>query len=376
LDVLESQVTQFYGKTKICYGEDAMDALEHLVAKQAFIVTDQFMVKTGFVDRVKSYLDRNGVPHIVFADVESDPSLETVVTGAKLFLQNKADLIIALGGGSPIDAAKAIAYFAHKASDDVIKPRLVAIPTTSGTGSEVTDIAVVTDKVNEVKIPLRDELLIPDIAILDARFTRTLPPGVTATTGMDVLTHAIEAYTSRQANAFTSIYAKYAIRYVFKYLLRAYRNGDDMEARENMLLGSCMAGMAFNNSGLGITHSIAHSLGGIFHVPHGLANAVVLPHVIRYNSFDVGIRYQEIAQRLSLPASTVEEGTASLIQAVFDMNEAMGIPNRIGSLKIEEDVFKRHLDVIARNVLEDICTTGNPRRPSHGDIVELLKKAW
>lgn len=369
-------MTQFYGKTKICYGEDAMDALEHLAAKQAFIVTDQFMVKTGFVDRVKSYLDRNGVPHIVFADVESDPSLDTVTKGARLFLENKADLIIALGGGSPIDAAKAIAFFAHKASDDAVKPTLVAIPTTSGTGSEVTDISVVTDRVNEIKIPLKDELLIPDMAILDARFTRTLPPAVTATTGMDVLTHAIEAYTSRQGNAFTSIYAKYAIRYVFKYLLRAYRNGDDMEARENMLLASCMAGMAFNNSGLGITHSIAHSLGGIFHVPHGLANAVLLPHVIRFNSFDAGIRYQEIAHILSLPASTVEEGITSIIQAVCDMNDEMEIPSKISLLKIEEDAFQGHLEVMAHNVLEDICTAGNPRRPSHSDITELLKNAW
>ena len=369
-------MTQFYGKTKICYGEDAMDALEHLQARQAFIVTDQFMVKAGFADRVISHLDRNSIPHTIFADVESDPSLDTVISGARLFLKQKADLIIALGGGSPIDAAKAIAFFAHKASDDVVKPTLVAIPTTSGTGSEVTDISVVTDKINEIKIPLSDELLIPDMAILDARFTRTLPPHVTAATGMDVLTHAIEAYTSRQANAFTSIYARYAIRYVFEYLLRAYMNGDDMVAREHMLLGSCMAGMAFNNSGLGITHSIAHSLGGIFHVPHGLANAVLLPHVIRFNSFDVGIRYQEIAIMLSLPASTVEEGTSNLIQAICDMNETMGIPNRIGRLKIEKDAFEKHLDVIARNVLEDICTGGNPRKPSHGDITELLKKAW
>ncbi|WP_136805660.1 1-propanol dehydrogenase PduQ [Desulfosediminicola flagellatus] len=369
-------MTQFYGKTKICYGEDAMDSLEQLTARQALIVTDHFMVKTGFVDRVKSHLDRNNIPNIVFADVESDPSLDTVTNGTRLLLQNKADLVIALGGGSPIDAAKAMIYFAHKASDDVLKPTLVAIPTTSGTGSEVTDISVVTDKVKEIKIPLRDELLIPDMAILDARFTRSLPPAITAATGMDVLTHAIEAYTSRQANAFTSIYAKYAIRYVFDYLLRAYRNGDDMEARENMLLGSCMAGMAFNNSGLGITHSIAHSLGGIFHVPHGLANAVILPYVIRFNSFDVGLRYQEIAQMLSLPAATVEEGSASLIQAIFDMNESMGIPTRIGSLKIEEDAFTNHADVIARNVLEDICTGGNPRRPSHSDILKLLKEAW
>ncbi|WP_419781110.1 1-propanol dehydrogenase PduQ [Maridesulfovibrio sp.] len=369
-------MTQFYGKTKICYGEDALDNLETIPATRAFIVTDSFMVKTGFVDRVRTHLDRNGIPYIIFDEVEPDPSLETVTRGAQIFLKNQADLIIALGGGSPIDAAKSISFFAGKALEGKAKPTLVAIPTTSGTGAEVTSIAVVTDKVNEVKIPLNDEMLIPDMAILDARFTRSLPPHVTGATGMDVLTHAIEAYTSRQANAFTSIYARYAIRYVFKYLKRAYINGDDMEAREHMLLGSCMAGMAFNNSGLGITHSIAHSLGGIFHVPHGLANAVVLPHVIKFNSFDVGIRYHEIATMLKLPAATVEEGTRSLIDAVSELNESMGIPNNIGALKIDESVFKSSLNTIARNVLDDICTAGNPRIPSRDDVKGLLLKAW
>lgn len=369
-------MTQFYGKTKICYGEDAMDALEQLSAQQAFIVTDAFMVKAGFVDRVISHLDRNAIAHHIFDEVESDPSLDTVIRGVKQFMAHGSDLIIALGGGSPIDAAKAIAYFAGKTSEQAVRPVLVAIPTTSGTGSEVTDITVVTDKVNEIKIPISDELLIPDMAILDARFTRTLPPHVTAATGMDVLTHAIEAYTSRQANAFTSIYAKYAIRYVFDYLFRAYQNGDDMEARENMLLGSCMAGMAFNNSGLGITHSIAHSLGGIFHVPHGLANAVLLPFVIRFNSFDVGIRYHEIATMLSLPASSVEEGTESLITAIRKLNQSMKIPGSIRELKIERGEFHDHLDVMAKNVLEDICSEGNPRRPSKSNVIDLLQKAW
>ena len=369
-------MTQFYGKTKICYGDDALHNLENIPARQAFIVTDAFMVKTGFVDRVKTHLDRKGVPCIVFDEVEPDPSLETVTKGAKLFLQNDADLIIALGGGSPIDAAKAISFFGGKALEGKKRPWLVAIPTTSGTGAEVTSISVVTDKVNEVKIPLNDEDLIPDMAILDSRFTRTLPAHVTAATGMDVLTHAIEAYTARQANAFTSIYARYAIRYVFEYLPRAYSNGDDMEAREHMLLGSCMAGMAFNNSGLGITHSIAHSLGGIFHVPHGLANAVLLPHVIRFNSFDVGIRYHEIAQMLGLPSATVEEGTKSLVQAVCELNESMGIPNNVGALKIDENIFRSSLNTIARNVLDDICTAGNPRQPSLDDIKDLLLKAW
>lgn len=369
-------MTQFYGKTKICYGENALENLEGLPATQAFIVTDPFMVQSGFVDRIKSHLDRCDIPHRTFADVEPDPSLDTVVKGSLLFLQDNADMIIALGGGSAIDAAKAIAFFAHKAAKKAVKPTLVAIPTTSGTGSEVTAISVITDKVNEVKIPLNDELLIPDVAILDARFTRTLPPHVTAATGMDVLTHAIEAYTSRQANAFTTIYAKHAIKYVFKYLHRAYVCKDDMEAREHMLLASCMAGMAFNNSGLGITHSIAHSLGGIFHVPHGLANAVILPYVIQFNSFDVGVRYREIAQILSLPAASVSEGVTSLIKAVNDLNSSMEIPGGIRDLKVDEQLFQENIDVMATNVLDDFCTGGNPRMPSSSDIVKLLEKAW
>lgn len=369
-------MTQFNGRTKICYGGDAIASIEQLKAKRAFIVTDPFMVKTGFADRIKSHLDRTGISYRLFDGVEPDPSLETVTKGTLLLLQDQADLIIALGGGSAIDAAKAIMFFGLKARDCKRKPTLVAIPTTSGTGSEVTAFSVVTDKVNEVKIPLNDELLIPDVAILDARFTRTVPPSVTAATGMDVLTHAIEAYTSRQASAFTSIYSEYAIKYVFKYLFRAYRCGDDMEAREKMLLASCMAGMAFNNSGLGITHSIAHSLGGLFHVPHGKANAVMLPYVIRFNSFDVGVKYREIALMLDLPASTVEEGTKSLIEAVKSMNESMEIPNHIRELEIGERSFRKDMDIMAKHALEDACTAGNPRLPSHDDIKKLLERAW
>lgn len=374
-------MTQFYGKTKICYGKYALETLEELSARRAFIVTDPFMVKAGFADRVQSHLERKHISYTVFSDVEPDPSLETVTKGAVQFMQDRADMIIALGGGSAIDAAKAIAYFAFKANESAGKPTLVAIPTTSGTGSEVTAISVITDKINEVKIPLNDELLIPDIAILDARFTRTVPPGVTASTGIDVLTHAIEAYTSLQANAFTSIYARHAVSYVFKYLFRTYENMDDMEAREMMHLGSCMAGMAFNNSGLGITHSIAHSLGGLFHIPHGLANAVLLPYVMKYNRFDVGVKYWELAKLIELPCSTVEEGNASLIEAVKNLNSSMKIPARISELRpggkqIESASFREHLDIMSRHALDDVCTSGNPRRPSREDLKSILEEAW
>ncbi len=369
-------MTQFYGKTKICYGKDALEVLHGLPIKQAFIVTDAFMVKVGFIDRLESHLELGGIAHKIFADVEPDPSLETITKGVSLFMQAGADAVIALGGGSVIDAAKAISFFAAKIDPAQPKPLLIAIPTTSGTGAEVTAVSVVTDKANAVKIPLNNEELIPDMAILDARFTRTLPPGVTSVTGMDVLTHAIEAYTAKNANAFTSLYARYAIRYVFAYLPKAYSYGEDMQAREMMLLASCMAGMAFNNSGLGITHSIAHSLGGLYHIPHGLANAVVLPFVMQFNSFDAAPQYREIAQMLGLPADSSGEGTTSLIQAVRDLNESMNIPGRVGALDIDEKSYHKHMDTMAKNVLEDICTTTNPRTPSHDDIKMLLQQAW
>jgi alcohol dehydrogenase class IV len=227
-----------------------------------------------------------------------------------------------------------------------------------------------------VKIPLNDDLILPDMAVLDARFTRSVPPAVTAATGMDVLAHALEAYVATAANAFTDLYAVHAIKYVFRYLVRCYRNGDDMEARQNMLLASCMAGMAFNNSGLGVTHSIAHTLGGIFHIPHGKANAVLLPYVIRFNSFDVRERYRTIASELDLPSDSVEQGNESLIEAVRWLNSQMDIPNTIGELGIEEDEFNSSLEVMATNAMDDRCTLTNPRRPSQRDLMELLGKAY
>ncbi len=369
-------MTQFCGKTKICYGKYALDTLEDLPCTRAFVVTDPFMVKSGFVEQVTSHLERRNIPYAIFSQVEPDPSLETVKRGTVEFASARADLIVALGGGSAIDAAKAMAFFANKAAPELPRPLLVAIPTTSGTGSEVTAFSVVTDKARGVKIPLNDELLIPDVAILDARFTRTAPPSVTAATGMDALTHAIEAYTSREHNAFSDILAVQAIRYVFSFLFKAYQQMEDMEAREMMLLGSCMAGMAFTNSGVGITHSMAHALGGQFHVPHGLANAMLLPHVIRFNSFDAGVRYRELARVIGLPHTNVEEGVNALIKAIDSLNENMGIPARVRELHIEEAAFRANLDVMAAHALDDVCTKSNPRKPSLQDLRTLFEQAW
>lgn len=369
-------MTQFNGRTKICYGEDAMGVIGTLPVSRALVVTDPLMTQIGFADRIKSALDRAGIAHHLFDRVEPDPSLETVTRGTRELMRVKADAIIALGGGSAIDAAKAMMYFACKAQSDAPKPMLVVIPTTSGTGSEVSSFSVVTDTANQTKVPMSDELLIPDLAILDARFTRTVPPHVTADTGMDVLTHAIEAYTSVDANIFADIYSEHAIRNVFSYLVRAYENGDDMTARERMLVASCMAGTAFSNCGLGITHSMAHSLGGIFHIPHGRANALMLPHAIRFNTLEAGERYKAIAHMINLPASSIETGTKSLILAVQSLNEQMGIPMRLRDLDIEEPQFKASIGELAAKALEDPCTPYNPRKPSFEEIRHLFEQAW
>ncbi len=369
-------MTQFYGKTKICYGTYALETLEEQRCTSAFCVTDPFMVKSGLAEQVTSHLERIGMPYTLFAEVEPDPSLETVKKGTRLFLEHKADLIVALGGGSSIDTAKAIAYFARKALPDLPYIILAAIPTTSGTGSEVTAYSVVTDKEKGVKIPIVDDIIIPDLAILDARFTRTVPPSVTAATGMDVLTHAIEAYTSRNANAFTDILAVQAIRYVFDYLFTSYQHMEDMTAREMMLLGSCMAGMAFNNAGLGCTHSMAHALGGQFHVPHGLANAVLLPYIIRFTVFDAGVRYRELARVLGLPHGSVEEGVSALVSAVEGLNDSMKIPSRVRDLKIDKGAYDAAVDAMAQHALDDACTASNPRRPSLENLKHLYEQVW
>lgn len=369
-------MTQFNGRTKICYGEDAMGVINTLPITRALVVTDPFMIRIGFADRVKSALDRAGIRHGVFDRVEPDPSLDTVTRGTQELIREKADAVIALGGGSAIDAAKAMMYFAFKAREDTAKPLLVVIPTTSGTGSEVSCFSVVTDTANQTKIPMSDELLIPDLAILDARFTRTVPPHITADTGMDVLTHAIEAYTSVDANIFADIYSEHAIRNVFSYLVRAYENGDDMTARERMLVASCMAGTAFSNCGLGITHSLAHSLGGVFHIPHGRANALMLPHAIRFNAMEAGERYKAIAGMIHLPDSSVETGTKSLVLAVQSLMEKMALPLRIRDLDIEEAAFRKALGDLSAKALEDPCTAYNPRQPSQEEIQDLFEQAW
>jgi len=381
---------------------------------RVFIVTDESMVKFGYVDRVIYQLNkrRNDVTFEVFSQVEPDPSFDTVAEGAKAMNIFKPDVIIALGGGSPMDAAKGmwllyeqpdvdftalsqkfldIRKRTYKIKDLGEKAKLVAIPTTSGTGSEVTAFAVITDKKNNIKYPLADYALMPSVAIIDPDFVMTVPAAITADTGMDVLTHALEAYVSIVASDYTDALAEKAVKLVFEYLPRAYKNPNDKEAREKMHNASCMAGMAFTNSFLGINHSLAHKLGGEFHIAHGRANSILLPLVIEYNGVSAPTKvasfpkyehyiahekYQAIANMLGLPAKTPEEGVKSLAKAVRELAKKLGIPATIKECNIEEKAFLDKIDYLSNAAFDDQCTTANPRYPLVSELSEIYRKAY
>lgn len=380
---------------------------------KAFIVTDPGMVKLGYVDKVLYHLrKRPDYVHCeIFSEVEPDPSIETVMKGAEMMANFQPDVIIALGGGSAMDAAKGMWLFYEYPESDfhglkqkfldirkrIVKyPQLgrkaqfVAIPTTSGTGSEVTSFSVITDKKANIKYPLADYELTPDVAIIDPQFVMTVPKHITADTGMDVLTHAIEAYVSCMANDYTDGLAIKAIQLIFEYLPRAYRNGQDEVAREKVHNASTIAGMAFANAFLGINHSLAHKLGAEFHIAHGRSNTILMPHVIRYNatkpkkftafpkyeSFVADQRYAEIARILGLPARTAEEGVESLVQAIIRLANEMEIPMSLEANGVDKAEFEAKVDQLADRAFEDQCTTANPKLPLVSDLAEIYRSAY
>lgn len=379
------------------------------------IVTDPMMVKLGYVDRVEHYLRqrRNPVAIEVFYDVEPNPSVETVERGTQMMNSFQPDCIIALGGGSSMDAAKGMWLFYeypdvtfHSLKQKFLdirkrtfkypklgqKAKFVAIPTTSGTGSEVTSFAVITDKKNgNTKYPLADYELTPDVAIVDPEYVYSLPKTAVADTGMDVLTHAIEAYVSVMANDYTDGLAIKAIQLVFENLEKSALTGDKV-AREKMHNASTIAGMAFANAFLGINHSLAHKWGGQYHTAHGRTNAILMPHVIRYNAkkpakfssfpkydhFKADERYAEIARVLGLPAGTTEEGVNSLIQAIRKLNKTLGIPESFQQQEpnIDPKDFESRVEYLADRAFEDQCTTANPKMPLVSELVEVYRNAF
>lgn len=399
---------------KIYFEKGATQYLEKMPdISRVMIVTDEAMVKLGYVEKVAYYLRKRKDPVSVeiFSDVEPDPSVDTVERGTRMMAQFKPDCIIALGGGSPMDAAKAMWLFYEypDTSFDSLKqkfmdirkriykyPRLgknakfVAIPTTSGTGSEVTSFAVITDKnKGNTKYPLADYELTPDVAIVDPDYVYSLPKTAVADTGMDVLTHAIEAYVSVMANDFTDGLALKAIQLVFDNLEASFHKADPV-AREKMHNASTIAGMAFANAFLGINHSLAHKWGGQYHTAHGRTNAILLPHVIRYNAqqptkfasfpkyshFVADKRYADIARLLGLQARTTEEGVTSLINAIRQLNLSLQIPESFQALGFDAADFESRVDQLADRAFEDQCTTANPRMPLVTELADVYRNAF
>ncbi|HHI9675486.1 TPA: bifunctional acetaldehyde-CoA/alcohol dehydrogenase [Streptococcus pyogenes] len=380
--------------------------------ERVMIVTDHAMVELGFLDRIIEQLDlrRNKVVYQIFAEVEPDPDITTVMKGTELMRTFKPDTIIALGGGSPMDAAKVMWLFYEQPEVDFHdlvqkfmdirkrafkfpelgkKTKFVAIPTTSGTGSEVTPFAVISDKANNRKYPIADYSLTPTVAIVDPALVLTVPGFIAADTGMDVLTHATEAYVSQMANDFTDGLALQAIKIVFDNLEKSVKTAD-FEAREKMHNASTMAGMAFANAFLGISHSMAHKIGAQFHTVHGRTNAILLPYVIRYNGtrpaktatwpkynyYRADEKYQDIAKLLGLPASTPEEAVESYAKAVYDLGCQVGIQMNFKAQGIDENEWKEHSRELAYLAYEDQCSPANPRLPMVDHMQEIIEDAY
>lgn len=374
-------MNRFKIRTEVRFNSNALDTLKEFKGASAVIITDKFMVSSGMINKITDKMaDYKNIS--IFDEVTPDPSTSLIAKGLKFITENRGEIIIALGGGSAIDAAKAIVFMAEKSGMGDLK--LIAIPTTSGTGSEVTKFAVVTDDTDHLKYPLVDEGMLPDLAILDPELVLSAPPSVTADTGMDVITHAFEALVSINANDASDALAEKALLLAFQYLPYAYKDGNDVVAREKMHSASCLAGMAFNEVGLGINHGIAHALGAKFHIPHGRANAMLLPHVIRFNSHlracfgsepcEAAQRYADISRKLSLPHDNVRIAVESLIDEVKYMLRRMEIPATLWDAGISKADFEREKQNIINAALDDLCTASNPREINEEAIELLISK--
>ncbi len=392
----------------------ALDELKNVMDKErAFIVTDSFLYNNGYTKPITDKLDEMGIVHQTFFDVEPDPTLGCAMEGAKQMTAFKPDTIIALGGGSAMDAAKIMwVLYEHPEADfmdmamrfiDIRKrvytfPKMgdmayfIAIPTSAGTGSEVTPFAVITDEKTGIKYPLADYELLPKMAIIDTDFHMSAPKGLTAASGIDALTHALEAYAAMLATDYTDSLALKALKIIFEYLPRAYENGQtDVEAREKMANAATMSGMAFANAFLGVCHSMAHKLGAFFHLPHGVANALMIEEVIRFNATDTPAkmgtfsqyshphtlaRYAEIADYLGLGGKSDTEKLENLIKAINELKDIVGIKKTIKDYGVDEKDFLERLDEMTEQAFDDQCTGANPRYPLMSEIKQMYLNAY
>ena len=374
---------------QVYFGDDALDRLLELKGHRVFVVADPFTVKSGMISQVTDRLSRCGAEHSVYSDVVPDPPIESVARGVAALGGFGGDTVVAIGGGSAIDSAKLIREFRRRLDPSAPRMKLIAIPTTSGTGSEVTNVAVVADTQAQVKIPLMSEDLTPDESILSVELVKSVPPVLTADTGMDVFTHAVEACVSRQASDFSAAFAAKAIELVGAYLLRSYRDAGDLQARRKMHSASCLAGLAFNTASLGLNHGMAHALGARFHIPHGRANAMLLRHVIEFNS-GVGAdgagpsvcertvgRYAGVALRLGLQSLNAVTTVHALMHWVDFMLAEMGMPKGVSQANVcSEADYRAAIPAMTEAALADHCTAGNPRDATAEDVRAIYEKLW
>ena len=378
----------FEMRTAIHFGDNALGRLKELPYRRVLIITDPFVVQSKMVDLITEPLMQGGIEYDIFQDVVPDAPVDKIAEGVKKFLQYQPEAIVAVGGGSAIDSSKAIREFALKINN-YGKVGLIAIPTTSGTGSEVTSFAVVNDTDSKVKYPLVSDALTADEAILDAELVKSVPPAITADTGMDVFTHALESYVSIDHNEFSAALAEKSIEICGVFLLRAYLAGSEVHALQKMHVASGRAGLSFNTAGLGSTHSMAHQLGAMFHIPHGRANAMLLPHIVEYNA-DINKhsrsqkeylpavkRYSNIAHILGLSNYNKVMSVRSLVNWIQFMQKEMNIPLTIQAIgTITPDAYFAAVDKMAEAALADACTATNPRVPTKEDIIRIYTKLW
>lgn len=372
---------KFILSTELLMGNDALDKLA-IKFNKIFIVTDEMMAQNGMISYVTNTLERHNIVWQCYSKIKADPDVEMLLEGVETLAKFAPDAVLAFGGGSPIDAAKAIVFFA-KNQLNLKDCKFIAIPTTSGTGTEVSQFAVITDRAKGVKYPMVDECLVPDYAVLDAHLTLSVPPQITADTGIDVLTHAIEAYLSRNANSFTDAMAEKSIKLLAKNLKLAYHEPQNILAREEMLRASCMAGAAFSNAGLGLCHAMAHALGAMAKLPHGRANAILLPYIIEYNSGvktgavnECAAKYADISRLLGDDVVGNRQSVLSLVRKIRRLEKELRIPTSLADTGLSTAMFAEILPKMTAAALEDKCLATNPRPVTEAEIIDIYRCAY
>lgn len=374
----EDTLHSIFLKTKIHSGIGSLQVLSAYQNQKIFLVCDEFLLGSGGVRQLLEAVD-NSCQVKIFNKVVPDPPMDTVAKALVEFQRFAPQIMIAMGGGSAIDTAKGVLYFSKQmpGGSDV---KLIAVPTTSGTGSEVTSVTVLSDPKAQVKHMIVDDVIVPDEAILDARLTLSLPPNVTANTGIDVLTHALEAYVATGANPFSDAMAEKAVEFVSSSLLACYSNGSDLEARTRMHEASTFAGIAFDKAGLGFSHSLAHQLGSVFHIPHGLANAFVLKEVILFNSKDPAVccKYAELARHtgISVGKKSDQDAVWDLARYIEDLKFRMKMPGTVRDFGISRTEYDKSMATLALNTLKDWCISSNPTKISAEDVVKILNSVY